>query len=267
MNVLIAGAGNMGLTYGRSFVHASVVRRDCLHFIDRNEDKAELIRDISDNPLHLAPSGFVRNMDLVILSVKPQDFPGLAAQLRPYLRREQLALSIMAGITIAQVQQALGLERIVRAMPNLPAQIGQGMTVFTTSDKVARKELFYIQNLLNTTGKTLYTAEEPMIDAATAVSGSGPAYVYYFMSAMMEAARGMGFNEGEAALLVNQTFLGAVDLLRQDTTGCEAWIARVASKGGTTEAALAYFLEQGLRSNIAGGLEAARRRAVELSKS
>ncbi|NUO02258.1 MAG: pyrroline-5-carboxylate reductase, partial [Saprospiraceae bacterium] len=149
---------------------------------------------------------------------------------------------------------------------NLPAQIGMGMTAFTSSDEVTRIELVMVQNLLNTTGKTVYVAQESAIDAATAISGSGPAYVWYFMEAMMSAARDMGFNQSESELLVSQTFRGAIELYDKSDFSCEEWIEKVCSKGGTTEAALRSYSQNALRSDIIEGATAALNRAVELGK-
>jgi len=131
---------------------------------------------------------------------------------------------------------------------------------------VTRIELVMVQNLLSTTGKTVYVEQESQIDAATAISGSGPAYVYFFMNAMIEAAKSMGFSASEAELLVSQTFTGAVDLYNKSDLSCENWIAKVASKGGTTEAALRVFNAENLHEGIIEGAQAARRRAVELGK-
>jgi pyrroline-5-carboxylate reductase len=121
-----------------------------------------------------------------------------------------------------------------------------------------------VQNLLSTTGKTLYVEKEDMIDAATAISGSGPAYVFYFMKAIIESAQTMGFSESEAELLVIQTFTGAVDLYNKTDLSCQEWIGKVASKGGTTEAALRVFNEKELYNDIMAGAMAARDRAREL---
>ncbi len=265
MNVLIIGAGNMGLTYGQSFIDASVVSRDRLFFLENQALKAELLEKISNNPIHTEASSFVKKMDFIVLAVKPQDFPQLAPALKPFLQSDQLILSIMAGVTIEAIQQALDCKRIVRAMPNLPAQVGQGMTVFTTSTEVNRQQIFWVQNLLNTTGKTLYTPNEAMLDAATAISGSGPAFVFFFMQAMIDTAKSMGFSEAEAQLLVSQTFRGSINLLYRNNYSCEAWIKRVSSRGGTTEAAMAHFESETLSERIQAGLEAALNRAIELS--
>jgi pyrroline-5-carboxylate reductase len=141
-----------------------------------------------------------------------------------------------------------------------------GMTVFTASNELDRKELFIIQNLINTTGKSVYVEDETLVDAATAVSGSGPAYVYYFMEAMIQAAIKMGFKLSQAELLVNQTFMGAVHLHNQSKFTCQEWIERVASKGGTTEAALQVLGNGSVNQNIETALLAAFNRAKELGK-
>ncbi len=151
-------------------------------------------------------------------------------------------------------------------MPNLPAQIGMGMTAFTSSDEVTRIELVMVQNLLNTTGKTIYVEQESAIDASTAISGSGPAYVFYFMDAMIKAARAMGFSNSESELLVSQTFKGAVDLYNKNNFSCEEWIQKVASKGGTTEAALRSYIDNKVHEDIIAGANAALNRAVELGQ-
>ena len=172
----------------------------------------------------------------------------------------------MAGVRMDTIGQALGMRKITRAMPNLPAQIGEGVTAFTSTDEVTRIELVMVQNLLNTTGKTLYVERENMLDAATAISGSGPAYVYYFMNAMIEAAKEMGFSPSEAELLVSQTFTGALGLYNKSDLSCENWINKVASKGGTTEAALRVFKDSNIHQSIQDGANAALNRAQELGK-
>ncbi|RMG59209.1 MAG: pyrroline-5-carboxylate reductase [Bacteroidetes bacterium] len=265
MNILIIGAGNMGLTYGQSFIDASAIGTGQLYFLDRTDLRQAEVQRLSAHPLATQPDAFIRDMDLVIVAVKPQDFKALAASIKPFLRPHQLILSVMAGISVETLRGQFGAAKVVRAMPNLPAQVGQGMTVFTASAEVSRLEIFTVQNLLSTTGKTLYVEKEPLLDAATAISGSGPAFVFYFMEAMMQAGRQMGFSESEAQLLVRQTFLGSLDLLHRNSLHCGEWIRRVSSKGGTTEAALASYAAAGLQEAITAGLEAARQRAVELS--
>ncbi|MEM9991063.1 MAG: pyrroline-5-carboxylate reductase dimerization domain-containing protein [Bacteroidota bacterium] len=139
-------------------------------------------------------------------------------------------------------------------------------TAYTSSDEVTRIELVMVQNLLNTTGKAVYVENEAFIDAATAISGSGPAYVWFFMDAMMSAARGMGFSASESELLVSQTFRGAVELYSKTDYSCEEWIKRVSSRGGTTEAAMKTYQSNAIHEDIVAGAKAALNRAIELGK-
>lgn len=266
MKILIIGVGNMGATYVRCLLNSYFTQPENLYLLDSKPLEAKEIKGVNPENVFVGPNPKIAEADIVLLAVKPQDFVALCKEIRPYLHKEQIVLSIMAGITIATIQAQLHAEKIVRAMPNLPAQIGMGMTVFTSCNALDRKELFIIQNLLNTTGKTIYVEEEKMIDAATAISGSGPAYVFYFMKAMIEQAIQFGFTKAEAELMVSQTFMGAVHQQSQNEITCEQWIAKVASKGGTTEAALQLFNEKHIDENIAGGLRAARNRAQELGR-
>ncbi len=266
MKILILGGGNMGLTYAQSFLRARIVTTDNMMVLCRSYDKANHLSQTHEGRFFSDPRQCLPEADLVIFAVKPQDSPKLFADIRELVQPGQVFLSIMAGVRLETVGTALGVNKVIRAMPNLPAQIGAGVTAFTATDLVTRLELAMVQNLLSTTGKTLYVEREEMIDATTAVSGSGPAYVYYFMNAMMEAAKQMGFSPSEAELLVAQTFTGAVDLYNKSDLTCEQWIAKVASKGGTTEAALRVFGETSLHQDIVAGANAALYRAQELGK-
>jgi pyrroline-5-carboxylate reductase len=266
MKILILGGGNMGLTYAQSFLRSRIVTADQMMVLCRSYEKANHLSQHHDGRFFSDPRLCVKEADLLILAVKPQDSARLFEQIRDLVEPGQVFLSIMAGVRMDSIASALGAQKIIRAMPNLPAQIGAGVTAFTSTDPVTRIELVTVQNLLNTTGKTLYVEREEMIDAATAISGSGPAYVYYFMNAMMQAARQMGFSDSEAELLVSQTFTGAVDLYNKAGLSCENWIAKVASKGGTTEAALRVFQETALHEDIVSGANAALQRATELGR-
>ena len=167
---------------------------------------------------------------------------------------------------MATIQRGLGVRKVIRAMPNLPAQIGRGMTAFTSSEEVTRIELVMVQNLLSTTGKSIYVESEDLIDVSTAISGSGPAYVWHFMDALMGAAQEMGFTQSEAELLVSQTFAGAIELFQASNYTCQEWIQRVSSRGGTTEAAMASYLETEVHKDIQRGARAALQRAEELGR-
>lgn len=266
MKILILGGGNMGMTYAQSFLRSRIVTADNLMVLCRTYEKANHLSQTYEGRFFSDPRLCVGEADLLILAVKPQDSARLFGEIRDLVQPDQVYLSIMAGVRMTTISQSLGASKIIRAMPNLPAQIGAGVTAFTSTDPVTRIELVMVQNLLSTTGKTIYVEREEMIDASTAISGSGPAYVYFFMNAMMEAARQMGFSDSEAELLVSQTFTGAVDLYNKADLSCENWISKVASKGGTTEAALRIWRETALHTDIIAGVNAALERARELGK-
>jgi pyrroline-5-carboxylate reductase len=267
MRVLIAGFGNMGRTYAHSFIGSRFIQKEDLYTLNRRQlSVTDLPKGLVLENFHSAPGDFIHECDIILLAVKPQDFATLAATLKEFTTPEQIVFSMMAGIKMETISDSLGCPKVVRAMPNLPSQIGMGMTVFTSSPSIDKKELFIMQNLINTTGKSVYVEREEMIDAATAISGSGPAYVYYFMQAMIDAGVKMGFTPSQAELLVNQTFMGAVHLHNQSDYTCNEWIQKVASKGGTTEAALKIFGQNNLDTGIKEGLEAALNRAKELGK-
>ncbi len=266
MKVLIVGYGNMGKTYARSFLASRFIEAKDMFVLTRNKQNTSALNEIPGDNIHDKAGPFIGKADIVILSVKPQDFHAISEQIKPYVHNDQLILSIMAGIRIESIINSLNVNKVVRSMPNLPAQIGMGMTVFTASVDLDRKELFIIQNLINTTGKSIYVENETLVDAATAVSGSGPAYVYYFMDAMIQSAVKMGFSLSQAELLVNQTFMGAVHLHNQSEFTCQEWIDKVASRGGTTEAALGKLTVGSVRPNIDTALFAAFERAKELGQ-
>lgn len=264
MKILIIGGGTMGLSYVQSFLRARIAQPEQLLLLEKAGARAEELRRMQLCQVYTEAAEALPLADLLLLAVKPQDALQLMQALAPHTQAEQVVLSIMAGISIGQIQEHLGLDKVLRAMPNLPIQIGQGLTALSASEQVSRLELVWVQNLLNTTGKTLYVGEERLIHAATAVSGSGTAYIYYFMQAMIEAAQSQGFSLSEAEHLVLQTCKGAVSLYEKHSLSCQDWIAKVSSRGGTTEAALARFAQEQVKEGIMAGIEAAYKRALEL---
>lgn len=264
MKILIVGGGNMGRTYAESFIANHTVARKDLFILEKAEDKKPYFMGLGFQSVESTPGPYIGDMSLVVLAVKPQDSQDLLEKMRPFMKADQLVLSIMAGVRISTLLDALPTEKIIRAMPNLPAQVGMGMTGFTAHSSVSRSELFSVQNLLNTTGKSLYFDNEDFLDAVTAISGSGPAYVYFFMQAMIDSAIAMGFSASEAETLVEQTFLGAIHLLNNNNFTCKEWIEKVSSKGGTTEAAIQTFNSFGLQEKIDLGLKSALNRSVQL---
>lgn len=266
MKIAIIGYGNMGQTYASSFVSSGFIKSEDIFVLTRDVSKIENTYTIPTTNFFTEISTAFLSVDIVIIAVKPQDFDSLCNQISTFISDEHLILSVMAGISIQNISEKLHVKKVIRSMPNIPTQIGQGMTVFTASNEVDRKDLFIIQNLINTTGKSLFIENEEMINAATAISGSGPAYVYYFMNAMVNSAINLGFTESEAEFLVQQTFLGSTQLQNRSSLSNLEWIEKVSSKGGTTEAALNLFQSYHLNDKINEGILQANSRAKELGK-
>ena len=243
MKVLIIGGGNMGLTFAEGFLRSHLIDKENLHLLEKSDEQIKVLQSKGLVNVYKEIGSYISEIDLIILAVKPQDCLHLLEKLADQIDEQQLVLSIMAGVSLETLAEKLKTGKVIRSMPNLPAQVGSGMTVFTSSDEVTRVELVTVQNLLNSTGKTIYVEVEDMIDAATAMSGSGPAYIFYFMKAMIAAGIEMGFSQAESELLTSQTFKGALNLYYASNYSCEQWIAKVSSKGGTTEAAFQSLLD------------------------
>jgi pyrroline-5-carboxylate reductase len=184
--------------------------------------------------------------------------------MKPMLNDQQIFVSLMAGVTIQTIQEGLGIKKVVRTMPNLPAKVGKGVTSYTESKEVSRIELLTIRNLLDTTGESIRVQNEEFINKSTGISGSGPAYIFYFMQSMLEAAKKMGFSDNDSRILVSNTFEGAVQLFNESDLTPQTWMNRVASKGGTTRAALDSMEDNNVKELIKDAAFAAFDRAVEL---
>jgi pyrroline-5-carboxylate reductase len=199
----------------------------------------------------------------VVWAVKPQFFRAAAAPCAAHVGAA-LHLSVMAGIRSDAIARATGAARIVRAMPNTPALIGQGIAGLYARAAVTAAERAEVEAVLAPTGRLLWVAHEEDLDAVTALSGSGPAYVFYFVEAMMQAAREMGLSEEQGKQLALATFAGATALAQASDEPPALLRERVTSKGGTTHAALASLEASGVQAAFVQALKAAQQRAREL---
>jgi len=200
---------------------------------------------------------------LVVWAVKPQIFNQAATQVRDHTLTA-LHLSVAAGIRSDSIARWLGTERVVRAMPNTPALIGQGMTALLARPAVTAADRQVIESVVETTGAHLWLEHEAQLDAVTALSGSGPAYVFYFIEAMMEAGTEMGLDAAQARQLAIATFVGASALAQASDEPPQTLRERVTSKGGTTYAALTAMEHSGVKAQFKLAMQAARERAAEL---
>jgi pyrroline-5-carboxylate reductase len=200
---------------------------------------------------------------LVVWAVKPQLFRQAAAPASAHIG-EALQLSVMAGIRSDAIATASGTERVVRAMPNTPALIGQGIAGLYARSAVTAADRALVEQVLAPTGQTLWVEREADLDAVTALSGSGPAYVFYFIEAMIQAATDMGLSPEQGRQLALATFAGATELAHRSSEPPELLRERVTSKGGTTYAALNALESAGVKAAFVTALKAAQQRALEL---
>lgn len=211
-----------------------------------------------------APDGAMRAAETLVLAVKPQDLRAALAPLVP-LAREQLVISIAAGVRLADISRWLGgHRRLVRAMPNMPALIGCGVSALHALPEVDALQRSRAEAVLGTVGVIVWVEQERLLDPVTALSGSGPAYVFWFIEQLAASGEAMGLPREIAARLALETVLGAARLASQSGEAPAALRARVTSKGGTTEAALRVFDEEQLAERLRRALEAASRRGAEL---
>ena len=208
----------------------------------------------------------VRRSTIIILAVKPQQFPSVIAQIAPHLSRRQLVISIAAGIRLRWLASRLPGVPLVRVMPNLPATVGCGFSAIALGGAATARHRAVASALFGAVGEVVELPEQAF-DAVTAVSGSGPAYVFFLVEAWERAARSLGLPAAVARQAVHQTLEGSVRLLRASDVPASVLVGKVASKGGTTEAALKVLAARHVARHLAAALRAAAKRSRVLSCS
>ncbi len=204
--------------------------------------------------------------DVVILAIKPQRLSNVLPGLAGAIREHALVISIIAGATIQTLSEGLKHAAVARSMPNSPAQIGEGITVWTTSSSVSNQQREQTCQILSALGDEVYVEEESYLDMATALSGTGPAYVFLFMEALIDAGVHMGFPRRIAEQLVTETILGSVSFYEKNKTHPAQLRNQVTSPGGTTAAAMYYLEKAGFRTALSRAIWAAYERSLELGK-
>lgn len=230
-----------------------------------DEQRAKLAQQFPGMGVVPAASADLKPSDLVVWAVKPQTFRDAAAAARPHVSGA-LHLSVAAGITSDSIATWLGSERIVRAMPNTPALVGLGMTGLMARAAVSADDKALVERVVRTTGELVWVNVESDLDAVTALSGSGPAYVFYFLEAMRDAGARMGLAPEVAQQLAIGTFIGAATLAQRSTDPLQTLRERVTSKGGTTYAAITSMEASDMKALFENALVAAQIRAAELGR-
>jgi pyrroline-5-carboxylate reductase len=203
---------------------------------------------------------------IVVLSVKPQVLNDVMPEIRGHLRRQDMVVSIIAGMPIEVIANGLAHAAVVRAMPNTPAQIGQGITVWTVTPEVSESQKQQAQAILGSLGQEVFVEDEDYLDMATALSGTGPAYVFLLMEAMIDAGVHMGFSRRISKQLVFQTMRGSVEFAARSDKHVAELRNQVTSPGGTSAEALYHMEKGGLRTVISRGIWAAYQRSITLGK-
>jgi pyrroline-5-carboxylate reductase len=265
MKIAFIGGGNMAAALIAGLAGKLTAGAD-IHVVDPNADALARLQQQYGVSTAGAIGAPVAQADVVVLAVKPQQMREVAAALQPQLgAAKPLLLSIAAGIRAADLSRWLGgYGAIVRTMPNTPALIGMGITGMVAMDSVSEAQKAAADSIMKAVGSTVWLAGEHLIDPVTAVSGSGPAYVFYFIEAMQQAAQEMGLSEEQGKQLALATFAGAAQLALQSTDPIAVLRERVTSKGGTTYAALQSMEQSGIKEAIGKAMKAAAARGKEL---
>jgi pyrroline-5-carboxylate reductase len=237
-----------------------------IHVVDVMPTTLELLHERFGVTTAQASTDVLAACDVIVLAVKPQQLREVVFTIKPFLT-SQMVLSIAAGIRAADISRWLGgHQAIVRTMPNTPALIGQGITGAYAMSGVSELQKQSADDLLRAVGETVWVTDEAQIDAVTAISGSGPAYVFYFIEAMQKAATELGLSAEQGRQLAQATFAGAAALASQSNEDVSLLRERVTSKGGTTYAALTSMEVSGVKAALVKALHAAADRGRELGE-
>ena len=264
--IAFIGAGNMAGALIRGLLQDGHPAERIIA-VDPDSQKLDVFSSESGINCTTDNGAAVSAADIVVLAVKPQVLAAVAQDLAPAVQEQQpLVISVAAGIRIEHLQHWLGPDcAIVRTMPNTPAMLQAGATGLFASDRVSEEQRSLAESLMRAVGITVWVQHEGLIDAVTALSGSGPAYFFLIMEQMIRSARTLGLGEEEATLLTLQTALGAARMALESDDSPATLRARVTSPGGTTEQAIRVFEQEGLEQIVKQAMTAARDRSIELS--
>ncbi len=268
-SILIIGAGNMGASIATGLL-AKRWPADQITFCDHKSSRHKALKNaFPGSTIITDPSEMASPAKIILLAVKPYDIESVCQKLSAIdLPTNTLFISLAAGVPINAFQTWLGSQAIiVRCMPNTPAAIGLGMTgLYSHTDtNDADKQLADL--ILSSTGKTIWVDKETMLDAVTALSGSGPAYLFYLMECLQESGEALGLNSQDSYTLTLQTMLGAAQLAQHQNIDFVTLRANITSKGGTTEQAINCFVHNDMKKTVDSALKAAAQRANEISRS
>ena len=262
MKIVYVGGGNMAAALIGGWLKAGGAGTD-INVVEVDAARRDELARLYAVATHAQPNAALAGADVFVLAVKPQQMRAACTALRPFVGASTI-LSIAAGIRTAEMTRWLGTTRIVRAMPNTPALIGQGVTGLAALPSVPETSRDQVEAILQPAGPVVWFDKENKLDAVTALSGSGPGYVFYFIEAMMRAGQELGLTETQSRQLAAQTIIGAGQLAWQSNEPVSVLRERVTSKGGTTAAGLGAMAQDRVADAIVRAIHAANRRAIEL---
>jgi len=263
-SVAFIGGGNMASALIGGLLRAGRVAQD-IFVVEPSEAQRGRLAEQFGVQAQASADARLAAAGLVVWAVKPQLFAAAAAPCAPHVGAA-LQVSVMAGVRSEAVLQASGGPRVVRTMPNTPALIGQGIAGLYARPAVGAADRADVEALFSPTGQVIWVDREEDLDAVTALSGSGPAYVFFFIEAMVQAATEMGLSAAQGRQLAQATFSGAASLAQQSPLSPTALREQVTSPGGTTQAAIMALQEQGVGPAFVKALHAARARAEALGR-
>lgn len=262
----ILGCGNMGEAIAKGMIFSGLVNARSLYVYDVDRDKVVRLREYLDANTAKSSEELCNQCNIIILAMKPQDVEDALREVWHVIDSSKLVISIAAGVSIRRIKKFLKEEvRVIRTMPNMAAFVSASVTAICSDNYATAEDIKFVKQLFAALGEVV-EVEEGLMDAVTAISGSGPAYFFYLTEMLERCAIEMGIAKEKAKLFAVKTAVGSALLLTDSEGSIESLRKCVMSKGGTTEAAFKYFAEKGLEEILKGGIEAARKRAKELSE-
>lgn len=263
--VAFIGCGNMGSALISGTLSSGLISKDKVLVTDIRPERLEYIREREGISITEKNREAVEKSDVIVLAVKPQVIGKVLSEIRDVVTGDKVIISIAAGITTGFIEEALGKEvPVVRVMPNTPCLVKTGASGISPGKYAGEQEETIAEEMFRGVGIVVKVPEQ-MLDAVTALSGSGPAYIFYIIESLIEAGMEMGLSEDDARKLVSQTVLGAARMFVETGESPQVLRAKVTSPGGTTEAALKYLEEKGFQKILIAAVKEAAKRSKELS--
>ncbi len=261
------GAGNMATALIKGLINSGIYSPEQINAFDADIEKIQKISNLHGIRGVSSNIELVKNSDIILLAVKPQVMEDVLNEIKGAVTDSHLVISIAAGIKIKKIKDFLGGNiPVIRVMPNTPALIQKGMSALAFSHDSTPDQMALADKIFDSVGRSV-RVEEKVIDAVTALSGSGPGFIFRIMECFAEAAEMQGFDKKDAVMLTVQTFLGSASLAAESELNLSQLREMVTSPGGTTQAGLAFLDKSGISDIIKGAVEAARKRSVELGKN